>query len=293
MAKTVFSGRPRRLTKKKAVSMRPFPPYPPDLVRCGDHWVINPEFFKQARYSPGRNPSDPVANRAYYPLRHHQRAFDQLEQRNAWSIKTSPDSDLNFLADSYRRDRPDYHSPYALITIIICAIQGSPHQRLTETALEIAIKRRFAYYANPRHAEEFLEDLSEVLSSHPWLTLTHQHPAGHNAFDDTDWWTVRPNRSSWKSNDDFKHKFEFQSPNKTRSKQASRDSDSGCADGSMTNLSGDDAKADGPGESTPESTPEPPLPAANAAPPDSTATSSPPLAASGRQSPGSSPETGR
>ncbi|KAF8494506.1 hypothetical protein JB92DRAFT_3126929 [Gautieria morchelliformis] len=64
-------------------------PYPPDLVRRDDRWVINPEFFKQARYSSGRNPSDPVPNRADYPLRHHQRAFDQLEQRNAWSIKTA------------------------------------------------------------------------------------------------------------------------------------------------------------------------------------------------------------
>ncbi|KAF8461799.1 hypothetical protein JB92DRAFT_3070535 [Gautieria morchelliformis] len=261
MAKTIFSGRPRLLTKKKPTTISP------DLVRRGDRWVINPGFFKQARYSPGRNPSDPAANREYYPLRHHQRAFDQLEQRNAWSIKTSPDLDLNFLADSYRRDRPDYHPPYALITIII---------------LEIAIKRRFAYYANPRHAEEFSEDLSEVLSSHPWLTLTHQHPAGHNAFDDTDWWTVRFNRTS-------RNKLEFRRPRKTRSKQASRDSGDGWADASTKSLSGDDAKADGPEECTAE----PPLPAANAAPPDSTGTSSPPLAAPGRQSPGSTPEIGR
>ncbi|KAF8510978.1 hypothetical protein JB92DRAFT_3118506 [Gautieria morchelliformis] len=234
--------------------------YPPDLVRRGDRWVINPEFYKQARHSSGRNPSDPVPKRDYYPLLHHQRAFDKMEQRNARSIKTSPDLDLTWLGtDSDHPDRPDHHPPHSLITAIICAIRGSPDHRLTETELEIAIKRRFAYYANPKHAEGFsvtggvlfsnfaspLEDLSEVLSSHPWLTLTHQHPAGDNPFHDTDWWTVRPNRSSWKSTDNFKHKFEFQRPDKTRSKQASRDSDDGWADGSTTSLSGDDAKTDG------------------------------------------------
>ncbi|KAF8459975.1 hypothetical protein JB92DRAFT_2839260 [Gautieria morchelliformis] len=70
----------------------------------------------------------------YYPLQYRQREFDKLEQK--------PDSTDDLL----------YHPGHSFIDIVICAIRGSPHQRLTETELEIAIKRGVEYYAHRRHS---------------------------------------------------------------------------------------------------------------------------------------------
>ncbi|KAF8510975.1 hypothetical protein JB92DRAFT_2937076 [Gautieria morchelliformis] len=71
----------------------------------------------------------------------------------AQPLRAKPDLDLNILSSG--SDHADRHPLHFLIDTVICAILGSPHKRLTEIEIMIAIKRRFAYYANPHHDQGF------------------------------------------------------------------------------------------------------------------------------------------
>ncbi|KAF8531168.1 hypothetical protein JB92DRAFT_2825310 [Gautieria morchelliformis] len=68
----------RGVTEEYAQPILITAPYPPNLVRLGGRWVINPEFYKHARYSSGRNPSDP-----------DQRAFDSMTHRNGEKMQVA------------------------------------------------------------------------------------------------------------------------------------------------------------------------------------------------------------
>ena len=56
---------------------------------------------------------------------------------------------LNALEDG--GDPENTRPPYTTATIIAYAIWGSPKERLTTPELEIALKRRFRYFAIPEH----------------------------------------------------------------------------------------------------------------------------------------------
>ncbi|KAF8461803.1 hypothetical protein JB92DRAFT_3150434 [Gautieria morchelliformis] len=81
----------------------------------------------------------------------------------------------------------------------------------------IAIKRRFAYYANPHHDQGFWDG--------DW------------------WWTVVPSSRSCKF--DYKSRPKFKTAKKTRSIRAHSDSEDVWAGASTPSPSGDDAEGDG------------------------------------------------
>lgn len=110
-------------------------------------------------------------SRDYYPLRHHQLMFDAWEaahrtfsqfQINSllsiWFTKSNvangpaPGAGGN-LADLQdgNRNRKGGRPPHGLRFIIECAIYGSPEKRLTLREIEIAIVRRFAWFADPKN----------------------------------------------------------------------------------------------------------------------------------------------
>ncbi|KAF8531157.1 hypothetical protein JB92DRAFT_2853786 [Gautieria morchelliformis] len=108
----------------------------------------------------------------------------------------------------------------------------------------IAIKRRFAYYANPHHDQGFWEHLRDLLDGHPWLTLMPRHATDNNPCQDGDWWwTVVPSSRSCKF--DYKSRPKFKTAKKTRSIRAHSDSEDVWAGASTPSPSGDDAEGDG------------------------------------------------
>ncbi|KAF8494510.1 hypothetical protein JB92DRAFT_2996440 [Gautieria morchelliformis] len=109
----------------------------------------------------------------------------------------------------------------------------------------IAIKRRFAYYANPHHDQGFwVRTSTHLLEGHPWLTLIPRHATDNNPCQDGDWWwTVVPSSRSCKF--DYKSRPKFKTAKKTRSIRAHSDSEDVWAGASTPSPSGDDAEGDG------------------------------------------------
>ncbi|GJJ12982.1 hypothetical protein Clacol_007229 [Clathrus columnatus] len=128
-----------------------------------DIHILTPELLR-----PVTVDNQPVPNRSFYPLRHHQQEFDDMERRGF-----KPPYSLNMLTDA-----GDDSPPHNLSVILKCAILGSPRQKLTLREIRIAMCRRFAYYST---------------SNTGWCDEFERVPRPKTSDDTGDWWRLTRN----------------------------------------------------------------------------------------------------